>query len=78
MQLFFVTFATVMLRGIQQQNVIHERYKWALIFSFLIAIAEVGLIMNVVNKGWPSVPFVGSGGALGVILSMYVHKRWLR
>ena len=78
MQLFFATFATVLLRGIQQQNVIHERYKWALVFSFFIAVAEVGLIVNVVKTGWPSVPYVGAGGAIGVILSMYVHKRWLR
>lgn len=78
MNALLASFSIVFLRAIQQQNVIHGRFKMAAATSYLIAIAEVAVVLIVVSKGWPAVPWVGTGGALGVTLAMYAHRRWLR
>lgn len=72
-----VTFALVFLRAVQQLNVIHDRWVWAAITPFALAAAEVGLILVVVNKGWPAVPWIGAGGSAGVLSAMALH-RWAR
>ena len=71
-------FFLVFIRAIQQQNVIHERYKSAALTSYLMACADVFIVLLVVDRGWPVIPWIGTGGALGVTLAMYSHKRWLR
>ncbi len=78
MNAMIASFFIVFLRAIQQKNVIHDRFKMAAITSYLIAIAEVAVVLIVVNTGWPAVPWVGTGGALGVTLAMYSNRRWLR
>ncbi len=77
MTIFLAAFVLVFMRALQQQNVIHRHYWWAVITSYLIAIGEVAVVYNVAQIGWPAVPYLGTGGALGVTLSMYVHKRWI-
>jgi len=69
------TFALVFLRSVQQLNVVHHKTGMAAITSFLIAGAEVTSILSVVAIGWQSVPFVGAGGALGVVTAMAAHKK---
>lgn len=69
------TFALVFLRAIQQLNVLHSHYKMAAATSYLIAIAEVTSLLSVVAFGWPAVPWVGTGGALGVVSAMLAHKK---
>lgn len=78
MSALIASFAIVFLRAIQQKNVIHDRFKMAAATSYLIAIAEVGVVLIVVKTGWPAIPWVGTGGALGVTLAMYANRRWLR
>lgn len=77
MNIMLATFALVFLRAIQQQNVIHGKYWMAAITPYAIACAEVATVLWVVNIGWPAIPWVGTGGALGVTSAMYVHRRWL-
>lgn len=77
MKILLATFGLVFLRAIQQQNVIHGHYVLAAITPFLIAIAEVAMVIWVVNTGWPSIPWVGTGGALGVVSAMYLHRQVL-
>lgn len=74
--IFAATFILVFMRGIQQQNVIHGNYKMAFFTPYAIACGEVSSVLLVVAHGWWSIPFVGTGGAVGIVLSMYVHKRW--
>lgn len=69
------TFALVFLRAIQQLNVLHHNIKLAAVTSYLIAMAEVTSLLSVVAVGWASVPFVGTGGALGVVAAMITHKK---
>lgn len=76
MSALIAAFSIVFLRAMQQQNVIHGRYSWAAATSYLIAIAEVGVVLVVVKKGWPAVPWVGTGGAIGVTLAMLTHRKF--
>ena len=78
MLIIAATFALVFLRAIQQQNVIHGHYLAAAITPYLIAVAEVASVLLVVNTGWSAIPFVGTGGAIGVTSAMYVHRKFRR
>ena len=77
MTALIATFGLVYLRAIQQQNVIHGHYWFAVGTSYAMALAEVAMVLVVVETGWPAVPWVGTGGALGVTAAMASH-RWLR
>ena len=74
MKLLFATFGLVFMRAIQQQNVIHGQYMLAAVTPFAIAIFEVATVLWVVDTGWSAVPWVGTGGALGVTSAMYLHR----
>lgn len=70
------SFALVFLKAIQQQNVIHGWYGWAGVTSYGLALSEVAVVLLVVDSGWPAVPWVGTGGAIGVTAAMWAHRRW--
>lgn len=76
MSLFLSTFITVFLLGFQQQNVIGGHYWLAAGTSVAIAAAQYTMISGVASGGdwWQ----MGIGGALGVTLSMFLHKRMMR
>jgi len=75
MSLVIATAALVFLRAIQQQNVIHGHYVMAAVTPFGIAAAEVAMVLFVVDTGWSSIPYVGTGGAIGVVAGMAAHRR---
>jgi len=77
-QLVFATAFLVALRAFQSQNVIHGNYKLAVLTSFGMAVGEITLILNVVNIGWGSAIWVGTGGAIGVCLAMYTHRKYVQ
>lgn len=72
------TAMLVFLRAMQQQNVIGGHYGLAVLTSFGMALAEVSVVLRVVDTGIAAALYVGAGGALGVTAAMYVHKRWVR
>lgn len=72
------TFMLVFLRAWQQQNVIHGYYAWAAATSYGIALADVLVVIGVVQNGLSAVVWVGTGGALGVVSAMRLHKRMRR
>jgi len=76
--LLFVTAALVFLRAFQGQNVVHGHYKAAIITSYVMAIAEVLLVLYVVDGGVKTIPWIGTGGAIGVVAGMYFHRRYLQ
>jgi uncharacterized protein YqgC (DUF456 family) len=78
MNLVIATAALVFLRAIQQQNVIHGHYIMAAITPYGIAVAEVAMVLFVVDTGWSSIPYVGTGGAIGVVAGMFAHRRIFR
>lgn len=72
------SFALVFLRALQQQNVVHGQYVYAALTPYFMAAADVASVLLVVHNGWASIPWVGTGGALGVTTAMYTHRRWLK
>ncbi len=72
--LVVTTFALIFLRAWQQQNVIHGFYVWAVITSYGIALADVLTVVGITKYGVASVIYVGTGGALGVVCAMALHK----
>jgi hypothetical protein len=77
-RLLLATFLLVFMRVAQSQNVIHKHYVLAGITPYFIAVGEVATVLWVVDNGWYSIPFVGTGGAVGAVLSMYVFNKWVR
>jgi hypothetical protein len=77
MNLLIATFFLIFLRAIQQQNVIHGNYLLAAVTPYALAVAEVASVLWVVNTGWSAIPWVGSGGALGVVSAMALHRRFI-
>lgn len=73
--ILFATMLLVFMRAIQQLNVINHHYKMAAMTSYIIAIAEVTSLLSVVAVGWAAVPWVGTGGAIGVTAAMATHKK---
>ena len=76
MTILFATFSLVFLRGLQQQNVIHGNYIAAALTPYLIACAEVASVLLVVKTGWSSIPWVGTGGAIGIVSAMLFHRHF--
>ena len=74
MKILIVTLLLVFFKSIQQQNVIHGNYIMAAIVPYILAICEVSTVLWVVDIGWPAIPWVGTGGAIGVTLGMYAHR----
>lgn len=72
------TACLVFLRAFQQQNVIHGHYTAAALTSYLMAAADVGVVLSVVQYGWDAIPWIGTGGAIGVTAAMYSHRRLFR
>lgn len=69
------TVALVFLRAWQQQNVTGGHYWAAAATSYGIAAADVGVVLSVIEHGWSAVPWLGTGGAIGVTAAMVLHRR---
>jgi len=64
----------IFLVGFQQQNNIHGHYILAACQSFLIAGAQFALYKGVMAADLWGVLEMGAGGAIGITLSMYLHR----
>jgi uncharacterized membrane protein len=74
MLLFICTLAMVFLMAFQQQNVIHGHYKTAAVTSFLIGLAQFSLYKGVIVADYWGILEMGTGGAIGVTASMFLHR----
>ena len=75
---FLVSFIAIFLRGFQQMNVIHSKYTMIAITSYLLALTDVAVVSIIVEHGWNTVLAQGSGAALGMLTSVYIHNRWVK
>ncbi len=73
---FGVSFLAVFLKGFQHQNVIGGKFKSAFIISYIMAVFEVAVITLMVKTGWLSIIPVGTGAAIGIVLSMYIYRKF--
>ena len=78
MTALIATAALVFLRAFQQQNVIGRHYIAAALTSFAMALAEVSVVLVVVSKTWEAVPWIGAGGAIGVVGAIFLHRRMFK
>lgn len=78
------SFAYVALRAFQQLNVQHHKMAWAVPISYGMAFFDFFLIGVIAMAHVEAVDFwlkvwlwfqLGTGGALGAIFSMILHKR---
>ncbi len=75
---FLVSFIAIFLRGWQQKNVIHSKYTMIAITSYLLALTDVAVVSIIVEHGWNTVLAQGTGAALGMLASVYIHNRWVK
>ena len=75
---FLVSFIAIFLRGFQQMNVIHSKYTMIAATSYLLALTDVAVVSIIVEHGWNTVLAQGSGAALGMLTSIYIHNRWVK
>lgn len=81
MQYLILVFATAILVGLrafQSQNVIHGNYALAVFTSYGLAIGEITLIIHVVDIGYQAAVWVGTGGAIGVTIAMFMHRKFVQ
>lgn len=74
MVILIAAAALVFARALQQLNVTGGHYLAAAGTSYLIALTEVTVILMAVQTGWSSIPWIGTGGAIGVTSAMLMHK----
>jgi len=74
---FLVSFVAIFLRGWQQKNVIHGKYTMIAITSYLLALTDVAVVGIIVEHGWGTVLAQGTGAALGMLASVYIHNRFV-
>jgi hypothetical protein len=75
---FLSSFVSVFLKGFQLKNVEGNHYLLVVITSYLIAACDVLLIGLVVQHGWSAVIPIGTGGAIGMLLSIMTHKKYVK
>jgi len=76
--LTIISFSRVFLRGIQHQNINKGKYKLAFGLSYLMAIFDVLVIGFVVKMSIVAILPVGTGSSLGIITSMYIHRKYIK
>ena len=76
--LFAVTFLRVFLLAFQTKNVAGNHYLSAVLTTPLIAATDVAIILMAVDVGWWSIPWVASGGMLGMVAEMRAHNRMMK
>lgn len=74
---FLAAFFYVLLRAVQQLNVVHGLY-WAIFpVSFGMAATDIAIVLWVAHDyGWDSWFSLGFGGALGACAGVWGHKRF--
>jgi hypothetical protein len=77
--IFAAGFASVFLLGFQSRNVNHGNVGWAAVTSFAIAVMQTtlwGALFR--NLTWAGTLAYALSGSLGIVASMYVHRRWVQ
>lgn len=71
----FLSFCGVFLKGLQIKNMQHSNLKSIVVVSYGIAFFEVATVTMIVKGGWWIAASAGTGGALGILTSIYVHRK---
>lgn len=76
----FVYFWYVFLRAFQQRNVTLNHPQWVMPLSYMMAAVDVFMVTTIATTGWKTglVISIGTGGGLGCLLAMWLHKELLK
>jgi hypothetical protein len=69
------TLLLVFGRAVQQLNVTGGHYLAAAVTPFLIAAGEIAVVGVIVVDGWAAWPWIGTGGGIGAVSAMWIHRR---
>lgn len=75
--LFLSTFVLVFALGFQSQNVNGGHYKSAAITSFAIGAGQMVLYKLAPSADWLEITAYLCGGPLGIVFSMWAHRRYM-
>ncbi len=75
--IFIANFVFVLLKAVQQRNIVGDYYLWVPPVSFLMSAAQVAIILYIVQSDWWAIIPMGLGGATGGMLGMYIHRRFI-
>lgn len=76
---FAASFAGVLMKSIQQKNVVGGHYWLVAPVSFGIGACEIFIVLNIViTMDWSLWFPISSGGAAGAMLGMYLHNRYVK
>ena len=75
--LFASVFVSVFALGFQSQNVNQGHYKSAFLTSFVIGVGHLALYRLMPGASLSEIAAFLAGGPLGIVASMYVHRRTL-
>jgi hypothetical protein len=75
---FFLSAFTVGLKGFQHKNVIGNHYRLVWVTSVFMAFGDVLTIGLIVKTGWSLALPIGVGAALGMVISMWAHNRYIK
>jgi hypothetical protein len=70
-----VSFVAVFLKGFQHKNVNAGRMRSIVVFSYLMAVADVFAVSLIVRGGWTTAFSAGTGSALGMVAAIWLHDR---
>lgn len=75
---FCVSFLAVGLKGFQHKNVIGNHYKLTFVTSLLMQCGEVTSVGLIVKNAWTVAIPLGLGASLGMVVSMFLHDRFVK
>lgn len=73
--IFAVSFTRIALRGFQTKNIHGNHYRTAFCLSWFMTATEIFVVSAIAIDGWACFFPVALGGALGVIVSMWLHNK---
>lgn len=78
--MFGACYVYVLLRAFQQRNVAFDNYWWIIPTSYGMSVVDVFIVAFIAHTGWsPGIVFAnGTGGFLGALSAMWLHKRWVK
>ena len=73
-----VSFVSVFLKGFQHKNVNGNHYRLVALFSYIMATMDVIMIGLISKNGFEVAIPCGTGATLGIVISMYLHNRFVK
>jgi len=74
---FLVSFVAIGLKGFQTKNISGHHIRATVITSYLMSFTDILFIGLVAEYGWQLAFSSGTGAALGMVVAMVLHNKYL-